>query len=128
MPFGVDAEVERQGELAGRRPEAAELADELAVGREDLDAMVVAVGDVHLAVRSDRDRGMRAVLDVGANEVELARLRSFLAPATYDRTVGRDLTDTVVRLGHVRVAIGPDGQRDRAIKLELGRVVVDRRS
>ena len=123
VALGVRRQVVWLDELAVSHPEAAELADEVPGGRKDLNAVVVAVRDVDLAIRPNCDRTVGAVIVIGPDEVELTRLRSLLAPATDDGPVRRDLADAAIRLGHIRVTVRPNRQSERAIEPERGRVV-----
>ena len=61
--------------------------NQVAVAREDLDAMVAGVRDVEVAVGPERQ---------GANAGELARLRSRRAPALDELAVGIELGDALV--------------------------------
>src|SRR5947209_11701827 len=71
------------------------------VAREDLDAMVAGVGDVEVAVRTQRQR---------PDARELTRLRTGSAPALDELAVGRELADAVrvVELRDIVEAVGID--------------------
>ena len=83
------------------RPDRARLApnaDEFAVSREDLDAMVASVGKIQIAVGPQRH---------GPHTRELAKLSAGAAPALHELAVGIELGDALVvaKLGDVKVAV-----------------------
>src|SRR5207244_9943486 len=84
---------------------AAPFGERIAIGRELLDAVVVAVGDVHIPVPVD---------DHGARVVELARSSTRGAPLAHWRAGGRQLLDAVVPvIGNVNRTVGVDTHAER---------------
>src|SRR2546425_1173369 len=88
---------------------AGPLAEEIAVRREDLDALVRPVGDVELAGIVERD---------AVRQVELARAMTRRAPRFDQPTVARETVHAgvAVAVGHVDVAIGGRHQLGRVVE------------
>src|SRR5690606_26235718 len=93
---GHDDDVARQVELTRAAALAAEHAQELTIWAEDLHAIVQAVGDVDVAVRTDRQAPGRE---------ELTWLAAQLAPAASGPAVGLvDAHPVLAHVGHIDVA------------------------
>ena len=115
MVVVVEDDLLRADELAGLGAVAAPLEQEAAVGREFLDAVVLAVfGNVEVALR---------VLGHAGHEAELARLLALLAAQRPEQlALGRiDQHLEVMRVGHQEVAVAIEAQAGRLAVGVVGR-------
>src|ERR1043166_1241004 len=87
---GRAGDVIRIGQLAEGLSRDAERAHELSLGRENLDTMIARVGDVEIAIGSERH---------GADAFELRFLRPSATPFLDEGPVGIELADAIL-LGH----------------------------
>src|SRR5262249_27264047 len=96
-------------EEAEWRPALPELREELAVGVEDLDAVVLAVADVDAALFVEAD---------GVRQVELALALALLTPLLQQLALFRELQHprVAVAVGDVEVAGGSHGHLGRAVE------------
>ena len=94
------------GDVVGA-PHAGPLAEEVAVRREDLDALVRSIGDVKLAIVVEGD---------AVRQVELALAMARRAPRFDEPAVARKAVHAgvTVAVGHIDVAVqvGPSSQSD----------------
>src|SRR5215831_14472790 len=115
VAFMIDGQAARFEELGLAFSEAAELADEVPLRCEDLDATVSAVRDVDRAVRAaDCHLPVDVVrVFIPSDEAELAAAAAEFPPTTEDVPARRDDAHPLARIGYVEVAVWTDRQRTR---------------
>ncbi len=121
--FVRDCQSTRIDQLPRSHAEAAPFAQEGAVRGEHLNAMVAAVGDVHIAVRSDGDT---------PRSQKLGRAVTAMAPcAKCPARCVEHLNAMVPRVGDIDCVVGSDGRgggRTQSVELEGKRAVLCVRS
>src|SRR5262249_22100278 len=115
VAFMIDGQAARIEELGLSFSEAAELADEVPLRSEDLDATVPPVRDVDRGVwAADCDLPVDVVgVFVPGDEADLAAATSESPPATEDMPARRDDAHPLARIGYIEVAVWTDRQRTR---------------